>query len=106
MIKLKTASSTYFGDELKRLRKESGHTVRSLAAAIGYSMPQVVNWGCGDKRPPRAATLRAIAEACNVSPVSLYLAAAKDTGELSIDTTGLTVQEVRALLHQIAEETC
>lgn len=39
--------------DLKRLRKETGHTQESLAAAIGISVATVRTWEQGTAKPSR-----------------------------------------------------
>lgn len=107
MKKLAPITTTFFADELKRVRKAvAGISQDVLSLEIGYAISTIGNWECGDRPPPRGDVIAAIAKACGVSPVSLYLAAARDTGELTIDVTGLSPAEVPALLREIAEASC
>lgn len=84
MKKLLPITTTHFGDAVRAARKSAKLTIAGLASAVGYSTRAIISWETGDKRPPASAVVASIAAACEVEPEVLYLAVARDTGELRL----------------------
>ncbi|QYC52131.1 transcriptional regulator [Staphylococcus phage vB_Sau-RP15] len=56
---------------LKKVREEKGHTVRSLAQEIGVHYSLISYWESG-KRKPKSANLMKLEKALNTNSVELF----------------------------------
>jgi len=91
------------GSRIKRLRKQSGKSMRALAERVGVSKPTLWKWE-GDQVRPRHETMQRLAQELGVTELELVYGAPGRLGDEGAGDQGSSLAEiVRSSRRRIAE---